>query len=44
MYGFRQKREINDFQMKITDNLEWNFESVWTDLTVWPASIKYQIL
>ena len=25
MYGFRQERE-NDFQMKITDDLEWNFE------------------
>ena len=26
MYGFGQKREINDFQMKIIDDLEWNFE------------------
>ena len=26
VYGFRQKREINDFQMEITDDLEWNFE------------------
>ena len=26
MYGFRQKSEINDFQMNITDDLEWNFE------------------
>ena len=26
VYGFRQKREINDFQMEITDELEWNFE------------------
>ena len=26
VYGFRQKSKINDFQMKITDDLEWNFE------------------
>ena len=27
VYGFRQKRKINDFQMKITDDLELNFEN-----------------
>ena len=27
MYGFSKKSEINDFQMKIADDPEWNFEN-----------------
>ena len=32
VYGFRQKRKINDFQMKIIDDLEWNFEKVYDQI------------